>query len=224
MEYIFDKQRFRRYVAKSGILDHNFFKLINSQDISLAKNLLLIFLKEDYIVAKEFGQYLAYLISRIEDAKIRMLLIENLWDEHGNGIYDDVHFEQYKSLLKSLGVDAANLSPKKSDFIELHYSVTNENLLNGIALFTYADEFLSMYEFGQIKKACHAAFGEFDDRYFKSNQEADIEHTRQLEEALTLIVSNKDVEDSAFCAVEKAISSRMSFYDDILNKLNQRTL
>jgi pyrroloquinoline quinone (PQQ) biosynthesis protein C len=203
-------------VANSAVTRHAFFHRIR-EDTPEAKTLIREFAKADYLVAKGFAQFLAHLVSLIDNARVRVLLVGNLWDEHGSGDADEIHFELYKRLLGSLGVTEPTLPEgARADFLQLHYDIANKSVLDGIAVFTYANEFLSMYEFSQIRSACKKHFPSVDERYFETNQKADVVHTSQLEAALETLVTTSDELQSVTFAVERALTERARFYDLLL--------
>jgi pyrroloquinoline quinone (PQQ) biosynthesis protein C len=182
-----------------------------------SKALIRAFATSDYLVAKGFAQFLAHLISLIDNARTRMLLVGNLWDEHGLGNPEEIHFELYKRLIRSLDLDEPR--PKvgaRAEFLQLHYDIAAESVTNGIAIFTYANEFLSMFEFSKIRGACKVNFPLADERYFETNQKADIVHTEQLEAALTLLITTELQEQEMLKAIDRALKSRQSFYDTLL--------
>jgi pyrroloquinoline quinone (PQQ) biosynthesis protein C len=215
-DYKFDAHRFKSVIAKSEVTSHRFFELIQ-QENAHAKVLLRQFMQTDYLVAKGFGQFLAYLISLVDDPETRMLLIENLWDEHGLGNPTEIHFELYKSLLFSLAVPEPSVKQgDRAEFLQLHYDIASKSVLNGIAIFTYANEFLSMFEFSHIRGACKRHFPETNERYFLVNQHADVIHTKQLEVVLERMILTQEEEDDAILSIRAALTSRAKMYDEVV--------
>jgi len=58
-----------------------------------------------YYAVKAFPRMLAKLASSIEDSENRVLVIENLWEEHGQGNTNLFHTNSYCQYLKSLGLN-----------------------------------------------------------------------------------------------------------------------
>jgi pyrroloquinoline quinone (PQQ) biosynthesis protein C len=215
-DYKFDDRRFKSIITKSEVTGHRFFELIQ-EETTQSKILIRRFVEADYLVAKGFGQFLAYLISLVDDPETRMLLIGNLWDEHGLGNPKEIHFELYKSLLNSLEVQEPSVkTANRSEFLQLHYDISSKSVLNGIAIFTYANEFLSMFEFSQIRVACKRHFKNVNERYFEVNQRADIIHTKQLEAVLGKMILTQAAEDDAVSAINTALISRTKMYDEVV--------
>ena len=216
--YKFNGRKLRTLVANSGVVSHPFFKII-AREAPEAREALKAFATEDYLVAKGFAQFLAHLISLVDDTHTRMLLVGNLWDEHGLGNPDEIHFELYKRLLASLGVpQPTSKTGQRADFLQLHYDIAAENVTCGIAIFTYANEFLSMIEFSKVRAACKLNFPSVDERYFETNQKADIVHTEQLELALARLVTTESEELLVQNSITRALESREAFYSKIIGQ------
>jgi pyrroloquinoline quinone (PQQ) biosynthesis protein C len=215
-ERLFDGRKLRAMVANSGVIKHEFFQQIRREPEQAVK-LLRAFAEADYLVAKGFAQFLAHLVSLVEEPRVRMLLVGNLWDEHGLGNPEAIHFVLYKRLLFSLGVPEPRVVVgTRAPFLQLHYDIAAESVLNGIAVFTYANEFLSMYEFSQVRAACKGRFANLDEQYFQTNQEADVVHTTQLESALEKLITTQEELEGVNTSVLRALHEREKFYDTVV--------
>lgn len=63
-----------------------------------------------YFAVKAFPQMLALLASLIEDSATRLVVIENLYEEHGNGNPSGFHTHSYLKYLQALGMDEDKVS------------------------------------------------------------------------------------------------------------------
>jgi pyrroloquinoline quinone (PQQ) biosynthesis protein C len=75
-----------------------------------------------FYAVKAFPQMLAKLASLIEDSESRMLVIENLWEEHGQGNEKLFHTNSYYQYLQSLGL--------KKDIKEIQHNPWIEDWIN----------------------------------------------------------------------------------------------
>lgn len=71
-----------------------------------------------FYAVKAFPQMLAKLASLIEDSESRMLVIENLWEEHGQGNEKLFHTNSYYQYLQSLGLNKDIKEIKHNPWIE----------------------------------------------------------------------------------------------------------
>lgn len=58
-----------------------------------------------FFAVQAFPRFLAKLVSQIETSEDRLLVVENLWEEHGHGSQNHFHTETFKEFLTALGWD-----------------------------------------------------------------------------------------------------------------------
>jgi len=64
---------------------------------------------ETFQVVKAFPRFLSALLTQIDDWSLRMELVENLFEEHGRSKPGAVHVVTYRSFLRALGVEEAEI-------------------------------------------------------------------------------------------------------------------
>ena len=64
-------------------------------------------------VVDHFPRFLAALLTSIPDYRMRMPLVENLFEEHGRMSEKAVHVETYRDFLKSLGLSAKDIEASR---------------------------------------------------------------------------------------------------------------
>jgi pyrroloquinoline-quinone synthase len=92
-----------RLFANARIENHRLFELLARDQLSLdqARRIAL----EIYHVVDAFPRFLSAILTNIPDYRLRMPLVENLFEEHGRMEHARVHVETYKNFLRSLGID-----------------------------------------------------------------------------------------------------------------------
>lgn len=85
------------------ILEHPFLKRI--KDASLTESQLQRFAQEYAIYCMHFPRFLAAIAANVDNDLERMPLIENLWEEHGEGILSRSHRNLYFEFLEALGLN-----------------------------------------------------------------------------------------------------------------------
>lgn len=196
---------------------HPFFDLI-AGDGEEAGSLIRRFVAHDGVVAHQFAQLLSAIIAKTDDADVRIVLVENLWDEHGAGNPDRIHARLFDQMAASIGV--TSFSPIDSvasqRFIDVHYGLLDRSLLAAVAAFCYANEFLCLHEFPRIEARCQEIFPAFDGAYFRENSRVDALHTRRLEAALRLLARSKDSFEVARDGCLLALEARAAIYDRVV--------
>src|SRR6266404_4511652 len=102
----------RYLVDHHALLDHKFFHRIRSGVIAPAE--LTAWALQDRHVSYMFPQLIGLIIGRIDvtnatQARWRIPLVENLWEEVGEGNLDAAHSSLMDSLLLSMGVPDSEL-------------------------------------------------------------------------------------------------------------------
>lgn len=89
------------------ILTHPFLALI--KDAKLTKTQLQYFAKQYGIYCRYFPRFLAAAASNIPDDETRMPLVENIWEEHGNGVLEKSHRVLFENFAAAVGVSKVEL-------------------------------------------------------------------------------------------------------------------
>ena len=84
------------------ILTHPFLKRI--EDGWLDKTQLQYFAKQYDVYCKHFPRFLAACAANIPDDTTRMPIVENLWEEHGEGKLEGSHRILYENFMDGLGI------------------------------------------------------------------------------------------------------------------------
>jgi pyrroloquinoline-quinone synthase len=212
-------RRLRRLADDAGVLTHPFFDRIAAQSDERRK-LLLDWAEQDYFVSRRFPCLLGAVIAEIDDPAIRHPMVENLWEEHGEGTRGKTHYALYCDLLESMGLprdlDQSVANDETRTFIEIQERIARQNVLLGLGAFCYANEYLTVPEFAPLQDAVSNEFPQADLRFFVANREVDGRHAKQTEDVIELLITSdselSEIENGATAALEK----RVAFYDAIL--------
>ncbi len=86
------------------ILNHRFIHRI--RDGYLNKQQLQYFALQYSIYIQHFPRFLSACAANVLDDETRLALVDNLWDEHGNGKIEDSHRVLYKNFAMALGISS----------------------------------------------------------------------------------------------------------------------
>ena len=107
MEFFTDLEReLREGIDK--ILHHPFLKRID--DAWLNKEQLKYFVEQYSVYCRYFPRFLSAAAANIPDDKTRMPIVENLWEEHGEGRIEKSHRILYNNFAASLGLSVEDLN------------------------------------------------------------------------------------------------------------------
>lgn len=89
------------------ILNHPFVCRI--RDSWLSREQLRYFAEQYYVYCRYFPRFLAAAASNVPDDATRIALIENLWEEHGEGSLEESHRILYETFAQSLDLSSSDL-------------------------------------------------------------------------------------------------------------------
>ena len=191
-------QLMRNMVDEHPILDHQFFQHVRNGGVE--PDTLITWALQDRHLAYMFPQLIALIVAGIPATndrvvRARMPLIENLWEEAGEGRFERAHSTLMDALLTSIGVasDALNVSAFASTrrFIDCQFDITRENAIAGAGAFCYANEYLALKEYPPIQEAVIALFPNANTGFFEANWEVDGHHTELAEECILALCDSQ---------------------------------
>jgi pyrroloquinoline-quinone synthase len=215
-------QSMRNIVDEHRVLNHQFFKHL--REGAVEPDTLITWALQDRHVAYMFPQLIALIVAGIpantnRAVRARMPLIENLWEEAGEGRLERAHSTLMDALLTSMGVasNALNVSAFASTrrFIDCQFDITRENAIAGAGAFCYANEYLALREYPPIQEAVIAVFPHANTRFFEANWEVDGHHTELAEECLLELCDSQSDFDAARRGAAIALDTRLAFYDEL---------
>ncbi|MEW6688773.1 MAG: iron-containing redox enzyme family protein [Pseudomonadota bacterium] len=100
-----------RLFARSAIERHALFVRLEAGELSPAQ--LRALALQIHHVVDHFPRFLAAILANIPDYRVRMPLVENLFEEHGRMNPHAVHVETYAKFLASLGLSAREIGTSR---------------------------------------------------------------------------------------------------------------
>lgn len=147
-----------------------------------------------YYAVKGFPRILAHLASQIDSSKARLLVIENLWEEHGHGNSAVFHTTTYFQYLQSLGF--------KKEESEIAHQPWVDGWLENVLSKNYSAEQYSLYIAGI--EYIYARISQFisqlvsgyilcnEQTHYANHAVLDYEHSKELIETSLLIQQEKN--------------------------------
>ncbi len=105
------KQVTDQMFSEEQIENHPFFQAIKNNEFDFEKTKKIAL--QIYHVVLHFPRFLSAILTNMPDYKMRMPLVENLFEEHGKMNEKFVHSETYKEFLKGIGVSELDIYESK---------------------------------------------------------------------------------------------------------------
>ena len=211
-----------REIAKSHpIWEHSFLHKCRYQELTLAEVKLLAV--QMYKFCKEFNRILASILSCCEDENAQMIILENLYDEMGQGKAEKCHPELFRKFTRALGIDDETLTslsktPETNNLINTYISIAPEyGYLAALGAICYASEGIVNTLYTQLYKGIvgTASFTKESLIFFELHIDLDTDHARKLEELIEPNITNNQDEVKVRQAILKAMDARVKFFDGI---------
>lgn len=205
------------------VINHEFLRRLG--DGKLNKNQIIKFALDYNFYCQCFPQLLGYAAGKIKDDKTRMPIIENLWEEHGEGDLQKSHRQLFINFLKSLGISDYEIAKSKpteatKKYIDELLSICeNGDALEVLALLGPGTEYFSSKEFDVIFKSLqkYPFGGNLDLDFWSVHIDLDDHHyhdmLKSIEPLLITDLDERRVEEISLKTIELEL-----FYWDEMNK------
>ena len=207
------------------IIKHPFIKRID--DAWLNKEQLKYFIEQYYVYCTYFPRFLAAAAANIPDDKTRMPIVENLWEEHGEGKIEMSHRILYEKFALSVSIDRdqlANVKPLPTT------QICCENLINlchdghfleSLGALGPGTEFFTNEEYSIVQRGLRKyEFLSEDDIFFWTAHIAlDENHYSEMLEAIAPWANNLENKFLIKSGAKKAIDLEILFWDGLEDNL-----
>jgi pyrroloquinoline quinone (PQQ) biosynthesis protein C len=180
------------------------------------------FARQYYPICLEFPIFLALCISRVYDQSARALLVENLYEEHGELDLTKAHPELFREFVEAVGLDPLLVSRARkgsvSEMLIRRYTENCSSVREHIAL-------AYMYSFEKNFSGANACLAkglrgvalvpEPKLIFFDVHAVHDIKHAAQLQEALLRITCTAQHWREVCDAAEESAATLYEFFDTV---------
>lgn len=206
----------KEYVEDYKLNNHEWFSFANkcSQEEFLKSQ------EGFYYAVKSFSRILSKLASKIESSEARILIIENLWEEHGHGNKEFFHTNTYFQYLQSLGFNKKQSEIQKQPWVTewinkvLNKDYSEENYAMYIAGIEYIYARVSQFIANRIESYSLSC----SQNHYANHAVLDYEHSKELITTSLLIQKeNGSLSDEEMMYYFKlGISEFLSLYDNMI--------
>ncbi len=205
------------------VINHEFLRRLSNKELD--KNQVKKFALDYNFYCQCFPQLLGYAAGKIKEDKIRMPIIENLWEEHGEGDFQKSHRQLFLNFMKSLEISGEEIEKSKPTkatkkyITELLSICENGDALDVLALVGPGTEYFASKEFEVIYKGLqnYHFSDNLDLSFWSIHIEVDDHHysdmLKSIEPLLVTDSDKKRVEQISLKTIELEI-----FFWDEMNK------
>ncbi|EOQ88246.1 hypothetical protein LEP1GSC202_3122 [Leptospira yanagawae serovar Saopaulo str. Sao Paulo = ATCC 700523] len=178
---------------------------------------LVLWLSQEYFVSIGFVDWFLLVAAKTRDQKAKIVLVENIWEELGEGKIEDTHVSILTDFLNQLKFDFSTheILPETKTYLEKMKSVIDLGFYYGLGALGPANEYLLKLEYSQIADAYQKLKLEYnlpEGKFFQVNLDADEGHSKRMFELIEEVAHTEDSKDQVIEGNRLALEARKDFY------------
>lgn len=209
-----------RLFEKERVEEHPLFQKLESQHFS--EEQIHVIALQLYHVVETFPRFLAAIATNIPNYKMRMPLVENLFEEHGRMNDKLVHSETYKLFLKGLGITDKQMKQSEAIVAVIAYNRAIIDLclhhyyLEGLAALGVIEEIVARVS-PIVNRIATTLYGGEKKTvvHFADHEVLDVAHANEIYEVAALAYT-ADTKKQVHLGLELGMYYHTKLYDDIL--------
>lgn len=209
------------------ILEHPF--LLRIKSASLSNEQLKFFCAQYSIYCSYFPRFLAAAAANVPDDRTRMPIMENLWEEHGEGQISKSHRVLFENFASAFGLDASALSqvsplPNTRACVENMLDLCEEgHFLESLGALGPGTEFFTRDEYLLILNGLRQYEQLTEDHleFWEVHTELDEEHYNEMIDSLRPWTKSSTEESMIRLGAIKALELEILFWDGLEKYLPQ---
>lgn len=221
------KNSFREITDDHPLWKHEF--LMRCRDGNLCLSDVQILAVQMYKFSKEFNRILASILSCCQDEAAQLVILENLFDEMGQGDIRQSHPELFRQFTRALGIDDKTLAaiptaPETLALIETYLRIPSQyGYLAALGTVCYASEGIVSSLYTQLYTGIigSAPFSKESLIFFEVHIDVDDSHAAKLAAVIEPRITHEE-EIKVKLAIIEAMDARVQFFNGIQRQISQQ--
>jgi pyrroloquinoline-quinone synthase len=226
----FFRNSLREVTDNHPLWNHEFLERCRTANLSLQQVQLLAV--QMYKFSKEFNRILASILSCCQDESAQLVLLENLFDEMGEGDASQCHPELFRRFTRELGIHDNTLAalptaPETFALIETYLRIPHQHgYLAALGAVCYASEGIVSSLYTQLYKGIVGAapFSQESLIFFEVHIDVDDSHAAKLAAVIEPRITTEEEESKVKLAIVEAMDARVQFFNGIQRQISKSTL
>ncbi|TGL37318.1 iron-containing redox enzyme family protein [Leptospira perdikensis] len=195
---------------------------------SMSFNDLILWLSQEYFVSIGFVDWFLQVAAKTRDQNAKIILVENIWGELGEGKIEDTHVSILTEFLTKLNFDFVNhtLLPETKTYLDKMETIIGKGFFYGLGALGPANEYLLKLEYSQISEAYQKLKAEMtlpEGKFFQVNLDADEGHSQKMFELINQTAVTDEAKKQVIEGNLLALAAREDFYTG-LTRLDKERL
>ncbi|UBF26401.1 iron-containing redox enzyme family protein [Kovacikia minuta CCNUW1] len=221
-------QTLHEVTANHPLWNHEFLTRCRTTQLSLAE--VQVLAVQMYKFSKEFNRILAGILSCCPDEQAQLVILENLFDEMGQGNSTLAHPELFRQFTRALGIDDETLAalptePETRHLIDTYLNLPHQyNYLAALGAVCFASEGIVRTLYTQIQQGIVGATFLPKEAliFFDVHIDVDDSHAAHLAALIEPRINTTEAAMDVNRAILDAMNARVRFFDGILRQTSAR--
>ncbi|EMY61061.1 iron-containing redox enzyme family protein [Leptospira terpstrae] len=198
------------------------------RNIAMSFDDLILWLSQEYFVSIGFVDWFLQVAAKTRDQNAKIVLVENIWGELGEGKIADTHVSILIDFLKKLNFDFSNhiILPETKTYLDKMETIIGKGFFYGLGALGPANEYLLKLEYSQISNAYQKLKSEMslpEGKFFQVNLDADEGHSQRMFELIAETATSEESKNQVLTGNLLALVAREDFYKG-LSRLDKEKL
>lgn len=210
--------------------NHAFIQRCGNCQLSLQE--IRILAVQMYNFCNHFNRILAGILSCCPDQNAQLVILKNLYDEMGEGDFNQSHPELFRRFTRALDIDdetlaAQIITPETRNLIDVYLQIPHKyGYLAALGTVCYASEGIVSYLYSQLYKGIIDAVNLPKDSliFFELHIDIDDSHAANLERVIESSILTPEEENNIKQAIAEAMDARVQFFNAIERQMSDRKL
>ncbi|WP_039948197.1 iron-containing redox enzyme family protein [Leptospira fainei] len=181
---------------------------------------LLLWLKQEYFVSVAFVNWFLNTAAISDFVSSKIVLVENIWEELGEGEEDEAHVSLLKRFLAEMqeSVTAEDILPETAQYLNLMQRITTTDFFAALGALGPANEYLLKLEYGRMflsYKELKSRISLPEGKFFQVNLDADESHSEKLFRLIEDVANDEQKRQRVREGAVLALNARLVFYDGL---------
>ncbi len=208
---------------KDDVKNHSVLKsdwLIKRKN-SMSKEDLVLWLTQEYFVSVEFVNWFLNTASLTTDISAKIILVENIWEELGEGKKEDAHVSILIQFLEKIGIEINTIKilPETKIYLDKMKQITSENFYKALGSLGPANEYLLKLEYSIMYdsyKILKQKENLPESKFFQINLTADESHSEKIFNLIDKLSNSEEKKKLVIDGNLEALNAREIFYEGLL--------
>ncbi|MGI0495003.1 TenA family transcriptional regulator [Alkalinema pantanalense CENA528] len=220
-------QTFHDLAHNHDLWQHPFLQRCREGELTLPE--VQILAVQMYKFSKEFNRILASILSCCPDEEAQWVILDNLFDEMGQGDLSYAHPELFRRFTRAIGIPDANLrefpaTPETQAMIQTYLNLSHQySYLAALGAVCFASEGIVHSLYSQLYQGIQGAapLTQDDLIFFELHIDVDDSHAAKLATLLTPRIHNETQAIDIHRAILEALDARVQFFDGVQRRIDE---